>query len=302
MTKILKRIEDLMLSDAYTNSSNPKHKEVTDEVSKYFKENFKDGPNTKKKYKWVSEKGDHTCETCSLLDGKLVDNKEDFGVTFPVHPNCKCEIIEVWVEEEDDVDEDRVGEIKMSDSEFINKIFPNIKKFEGERFYTYTDTKGFVTIGYGNKISSKKEIKKLPLYIGDRLATDKEKEDEFDKLNGNSNKSGILRLTNTVIRNMAENHLKNDLEEVRRKFNEIGVNFDTLPMKVKEVIIDMQYNMGGYFTSYKFKDKNGEHGWPNFFRAIRDRDWKTASEQCKSEDIQEDRNNWRQDKLLSIIE
>lgn len=51
MTKILKRIEDLMLSDAYTNSSNPKHKEVTDEVSKYFKENFKDGPNSKKKYK-----------------------------------------------------------------------------------------------------------------------------------------------------------------------------------------------------------------------------------------------------------
>ncbi len=161
MTKILKRIEDLMQSDAYTNSANPKHEEVTAEVTKYFKENFKDGPNVKKKYKWVCGASDNTCGTCSALNGKLVDNMEDFKVCPPVHPHCGCSIIEVWVEEEEE--EDRVDEIKMSDK---GKIFlknkegdkeyqrENKKSYRDGMFYIHDDGAGYGTIGYGHKITA----------------------------------------------------------------------------------------------------------------------------------------------------
>ena len=39
MVKISSHIEKLMKSNAYQNSSNPKHDEVMAEVDKYFKEN-----------------------------------------------------------------------------------------------------------------------------------------------------------------------------------------------------------------------------------------------------------------------
>ncbi|MBD5398941.1 glycoside hydrolase family protein [bacterium] len=176
MTKILKRIEDLMLSDAYTNSSNPKHKEVTDEVSK----NFKEGANTKKKYKWVSEKGDHTCETCSSLDGKLVDNKEDFGVIFPVHPNCKCEIIEVWVEEDTQQQDEKEKAKKLTQKDlhkmaqeisdkYNNFISPQGVFFfmqnEGVKHSIYSDTKKVKTIGIGHRIKPDEKNKYKNLII-----------------------------------------------------------------------------------------------------------------------------------------
>ncbi|MGN0929658.1 MAG: pesticin C-terminus-like muramidase [Alphaproteobacteria bacterium] len=295
MTKILKRIENLMLSDAYTNSSNPKHKEVEEEVEEYFKDNFR-GDSVA--FKWVSDHCENMCSVCGAMDGIIKRNYSDFDKHPPLHPNCHCKIVEIGMKE-DKLDrviheqDERGREIKMSDEEFINKIFPNIKLHEGEKNIIYTDTKGHVTIGYGNKISSKEEFKKLPLKFNNRLATDEEKENAFNKLKGHPNKSGVLFLPNTVISNMAKDHLKEDLKIAKQKFKNYGVNFDSLPLNAKKVIIDMQYNMGGNFTSAK---------WPVFFGAIKDRDWKTASEQCSSTDIQDDRNNWRVNKLLSIID
>lgn len=55
----------------------------------------------------------------------------------------------------------------------------------------------------------------------------------------------------------------------------------------------MEYNMGNYFTEHKFTDKNGEHGWPEFFKAIKARNWKKAAEECTSDQIGDDRNKWR---------
>ena len=41
--------------------------------------------------------------------------------------------------------------------------------------------------------------------------------------------------------NMAQNHMRNDLAHVRNQFG----NFDTFPNPLKEVLLDIQYNVKG---------------------------------------------------------
>ena len=45
-----------------------------------------------KMYIWISEKGEHTCDECKSLNGKIF-----FGDKIPPrpHPNCKCEVVEM---------------------------------------------------------------------------------------------------------------------------------------------------------------------------------------------------------------
>ena len=56
------------------------------------------------RYIWHSENGEHTCDECRALDGKIFDFYEE--VPDPPHPNCKCwvEIIENKKEKADDTE------------------------------------------------------------------------------------------------------------------------------------------------------------------------------------------------------
>ena len=51
----------------------------------------------KRKYKWIAEFGENTCEKCASLDGKEFD--EDNVPPRP-HPNCKCKVEEISVVDE----------------------------------------------------------------------------------------------------------------------------------------------------------------------------------------------------------
>lgn len=44
-----------------------------------------------KKYIWISEMGENTCEECKMLDGKIFSGDK---VPQKPHPNCKCEVNE----------------------------------------------------------------------------------------------------------------------------------------------------------------------------------------------------------------
>ena len=230
---------------------------------------------TKKIYEITCESG--ACDECINHSGKYTEIPAQKP---PFHINCKCKLVER----------------NANNDDFIDEVFDDIKDFEGEEFNAYTDTKGNVTIGYGSKIETEADFKKLPLTFNNRLATDEEKEVEFQRLNNNPDKGSILSLENKdkyLIENMAKNHLKEDLKIAKQKFKNYGVNFDSLPEEAKKVIVDMQYNMGGNFTSSK---------WPMFFEAIKEREWKTAARESQSYDIQLDRNNWRKRTLEDIIE
>ena len=219
MTKILKRIEDLMQSDAYTNPSNPKHDEVVDEVSKYFDDNF-NGDTTA--FKWISDNCENMCGACEAMNGVIKRKYSDFDKYPPLHPHCHCKIIEIGMSE-DELDmvmkkqEERVDEIKMSDK---GKIF--LKNKEGDKeyqrkhdsykdgiFYIHDDGAGYGTIGYGHKITA----------------------NEYSK--------GIFK--NGITEEEAEKLLDKDIKEAIKKFKSLITREDFSQNQV-DAILSFLYN------------------------------------------------------------
>ncbi len=297
MVKISSHIEKLMESNAYQNSSNPKHDEVIAEVDKYFKENF-NNKTDRTVFRWIAKHDSNTCKTCQEMDGVEHENIEDFPFIPPIHPNCKCEIIEVSAPIQEGNINDKAPKNKDIDTEesLIEEIMPHLKEFEDMKYNAYTDTKGEVTIGYGYNVNNLNKFKNLNLYIDGRLATDEEKEREFKRISGKKDEQSLftlLKKDKPLIEQWSKEHLKNDFSVIRNKLKEKdkNLNFDELPHNAKLVIMDMQYNMGGNFTNDK---------WPNFFEAIKQGDWKTAASESSSKDIGKKRNNWRYKNLLSI--
>lgn len=167
-----------MQSDAYINSFHPKHKEKVLEVEEYFQKNFSNKTD-KTIFRWITNDNKNICEICSSMDGIERENLENFPFLPPVHPNCKCEIIEVSVDNEE--------EGKMDDLIISNEGLELLKEFEGNlnfqkelgyykngKFYIYYDIDnkkklGNPTIGYGYKIN-KNELNKFKNGITEKEA------------------------------------------------------------------------------------------------------------------------------------
>ncbi len=212
---------------------------------------------------------DGVCSECQKYAGKFDQIPEHIP---PFHPNCKCKFVEV--------------------EEILEDLFDKLEEHEGGRRNAYTDTKGNVTIGYGSMFNDVEKFKKLPLYYKNRLATPEEKEAEFYMLRDRKAKRGFLELMDGEMKILALEHLKGDLNSVRKKFKD----FDNLPRNAQLVILDMEYNMG----ANKFQpDKNK---WPHFFEAINKKNWILAGNESSSSDIQIKRNLWRKNMLHSIEE
>lgn len=121
-----------MESNAYHNSSNPKHDEVMAEVDKYFKENF-NNKTDRTVFRWIAKHDSNTCKTCQEMDGVEHENIEDFPFIPPIHPNCKCEIIEVSAP----VQENKVVN-KLQQKEVETKVKNQNNKKE-ERYKVFID-------------------------------------------------------------------------------------------------------------------------------------------------------------------
>lgn len=210
---------------------------------------------------------DRGCSECQKYAGKFTEQPEHLP---PFHLNCKCKMIEV--------------------EEILEEIFEKLEEHEGGRRNAYTDTKGNVTIGYGSMFNDVEKFKKLPLYYQNRLATPKEKEADFYMVRDRRVKRGFLELPKTEMKILAMEHLKGDLNSVRKKFK----GFDNLPKNAQLVILDMEYNMGA--------NKFSKNNWPHFFEAIDKKNWVWAGNESSSSDIQLKRNLWRKNMLYSIEE
>ena len=107
MAKLPDDIMELMQSDAYNDSSDPDHASVATQVTKYFQDKY--GKSTtdatgrnvavRKVWIWHAELDDRTCEECESFSEEIYENESDIP-EHPHHPNCRCWIEGVYMDDE----------------------------------------------------------------------------------------------------------------------------------------------------------------------------------------------------------
>ena len=197
----------------------------------------------------------------------------------------------------------------ISDEELYQRMWNNIKEYEGYENFPYLDTKGNITIGAGANVNNWNVFKNLNVTVDGVLATEAQKRAAYQKLRQKSNEKDAkgnyvnrnknakafknetnLRLSDQDAYNMAFSHMKKDLAHLRREFPD----FDTFPNPLKEVLLDIQYNVIGGVN---------ENNWPKLYKAIREKnvsDKDGIVENVNRPDVSEKRNNWAKQTARSI--
>ena len=194
----------------------------------------------------------------------------------------------------------------ISDEDLYARMWVNIKEQEGVISHPYIDTKGLITIGGGANVNDWNVFKNLNVTVNGIPATETQKWEAYNRMrqlseekdaNGNyvnrnlkakafENKTNI-RISDAEARGLAQNHMNNDLAHLRGEFSD----FDNFPLPLKEVLLDIQYNVRGGVNP---------NDWPNLYRAIRNHDVNGIVSNVHRRDVAQRRNNWTRDTARSI--
>ena len=194
----------------------------------------------------------------------------------------------------------------ISDKDLFQRMWKNIQEFERVKMHPYLDSKGYITTGAGTNIDNLNDFMKVNFMINGIPATDsqkliayhklrdlsKEKDATGNYINRNRTADTFLDKTNLRISNqdaydMAQNHMTNDLAHVRSEFSD----YDTFPNPLKEVLLDIQYNVKGGLN---------KQNWPKLYEAIANRDVSGIANNVHRKDIGQDRNDWAERMARSI--
>lgn len=194
----------------------------------------------------------------------------------------------------------------ISDDGLLQKAANEITINEDSVRYAYADTKGNITVGKGILINNREEMKNINMIKDGRPATDEEKMAEYDRVKAqaedfkrqnpsndpnrpynfvakNYRQDDSLLIPQDEINRLNSNHMRKDLAAIRQRFPE----FDSYSERRKLVIMDMQYNHGGFGK------------FPIFTQAVKNGFWDIAAKHSESGDIPDWRNKWRYDGLLN---
>ncbi len=187
----------------------------------------------------------------------------------------------------------------------------NIENHENDIPYPYIDTASKITVGIGINIDTKSKFMGLPWKTGSETgpdATKKEIEDGYDALvnqktqPGNLNEDGNFNVSANNQDNWTNLYLPDEeranlFQEIFNVFQSALPNkfsdFDCFPPPAKIALMDMIFNLG--------ETKFSRGSWPNLFKAVNQRDWRTAANQSHRK-IPNDKSNRNQDTYNQFIE
>ena len=194
----------------------------------------------------------------------------------------------------------------ISDDELYKRMWSNIKRYEDVIQHPYLDTKGYITTGGGANINNLNDFMKVNFTVNGYPATDAQKLTGYNILNNMSkemdsngnylyaNKTANffkdktnLQLSEQDAYSIAQNHMRNDLAHVRNQFSD----FDTFPNPLKEVLLDIQYNVKGGLN---------QQNWPKLYEAIANHDINGIARNVHRKDIGRERNDWAEKMARSI--
>ena len=293
---------------ANENSPNPKIDEILEDDMNNNPEDY---------YIWRTKDDDKVRSSHAARDGKIFNyNVPPEGGNPGEDYNCRC-----WAEpyhpnknKQSDVAKVDLSGLpqyvgNISDDELLEKMWKNIKEFEGYENFPYLDTKGKITIGAGANVSNWNVFKQLNVTFNNIPATEmqkwnaykhmlklsEEKDSQGNYVNRNRKAKTFksetnLWLSDKDVYNMAKKHMISDLAHLRREFPD----FDDFPIELKEVLLDIQYNVIGGVN---------ENNWPKLYKAIKEKNVLGKDgivEHVNRPDVGKDRNDWAK-RTVSLI-
>ncbi|MBR1826014.1 MAG: hypothetical protein IJ770_05455 [Alphaproteobacteria bacterium] len=193
----------------------------------------------------------------------------------------------------------------ISDEDLYARMWENIKEQEGVIPHPYLDTKGLITIGGGANVNDWNVFKNLNVTVNGVPATEAQKREAYNRMRQLSEEKDIngnyvnrntaaenfapytnIRISDAEARGLAQNHMNNDLAHVRGEFSD----FDSFPLPLKEVLLDIQYNTGNL----------NQQNWPNLYNAIQNRNINGIVSNVHRKDVQQERNDWAERMARSI--
>ena len=261
-----------------------------------------EGPEKAKKiWIWHSEDDERICDDCASHNGEVFENKDDIP-DVPVHPNCRCWIEEVKLDDngkpissnaykgqkpENKTDKNETQDMK---NVLTKDLKQEILKFEGLKLNFYLDSKGILTVGIGQNVNNFNDFKNLNIInkqTGNTLNSNQKTDLNSQIMQDISNNTfteknySNLEISKNDIYNQFNTMLEKSYNELEQKID----NFDKFPTSVKQALVDMQFNMGN--------KKFSEDTWPKLFKAIDNRDWQTAGKEASQrKDVQKSRREW----------
>ena len=258
---------------------------------------------------------------------KDVNNERENRPTLREQLEANWQKIKKQMEEENAADDDAIGtqyaentytttatdadytsdSDSISDEDLYAKMWDNIEQFERVIPYPYIDTTGNITIGAGANVNNWDDFRQLNLTVNGIPATEAQKLEAYSYLHRLSNQQDAggnyvnrntqadafenktnVRISDAEARNLAQTHMIEDLAHLRREF----ADFDSFPLPLKEVLLDIQYNVAGGVNRYN---------WPKLYKAIEDHDIDKIIEHIHRRDIANELNDWAQQTAASIV-
>ena len=181
------------------------------------------------------------------------------------------------------------------------QILADLERFEGNVPHMYVDSKGYVTVGVGKMLPNATEAKKLGFVVRatkapatpDQIAADFAKVQAQPMNHLPSFYKSDLDLPQSEVDRITKEIAQRCDKEVAARYT----GYDDYPVEVKQVLIDMRFNMGGNMDKFK-----------NFKKAIETahhtgsgKDWETAAKESYRRDVgapDAGRNLWARDMIL----
>lgn len=160
--------------------------------------------------------------------------------------------------------------------------------FEAFVEHMYLDTKGKVTVGYGNMLATASAATKVPFEKENgKPPTAQEVEAEWTLIaskEAGKKASYYKQFTKLVVGEAeARVDLKAKLESAAADLKKRFADLDTYPEDAQDALLDMMYNIGlTKFTEAK---------WPKLFAAVTAKNWANAAANCNRPDVQQARND-----------
>jgi len=171
----------------------------------------------------------------------------------------------------------------------VADYFDDLVAHEGCVPWMYCDSRGFVTVGIGNLVSSPAIAATLPFrHVNGEGALPTERETAWARVNDayKPNRSAAayrevtdLRLSQDFMRDLVASRLAGEfIPGIQR----LCPGFDTMPLPARRALVDMAYNLGVH----------GLAMFPHMLAAVNAGDWEMAANQCHRSTCRDTRNAW----------